>query len=452
MRYLPLTEADRTAMLDVIGVGSVDDLFVDVPEEARLTGPIEGLPMHASEMAVERHMSRLAAKNLSAGNAPFFLGAGAYRHHIPASVDHLIQRGEFLTAYTPYQPEIAQGTLQVLFEFQTQVARLFGTDVANASMYDGSTACWEAIVMASRISRKRRVVLSNGLHPHYAEVVRTMAKFTRDEIASAAPRLEAATDDAAICDAIDDATSCLVVQYPDFLGRIPDLAAIAEAAHAKGALLVAVVTEPVALGLIEAPGNLGADIIVGEGQSLGVGLQFGGPYLGLFACREKFVRQMPGRLCGQTVDAEGKRGFVLTLSTREQHIRREKATSNICTNSGLCALAFSIHMTLLGGEGLARMARISHARTQKVVSALSGVPGVEVINESYFNEVALRLPGDTREILRKLADRGILGGVALGRFYPAESELANGMLVAATETTTEEDIASFARELAGVLA
>ncbi|SLJ89524.1 aminomethyl-transferring glycine dehydrogenase subunit GcvPA [Novosphingobium mathurense] len=451
MRYLPLTDADRAAMLDVIGAASVDDLFIDVPAEARLSGPVEGLPMHASEMAVERHMSALAGKNLSAGSVPFFLGAGAYRHHVPASVDHIIQRGEFLTAYTPYQPEIAQGTLQVLFEFQTQVARLFGTDIANASMYDGSTACWEAILMAARITRKDRAILSGGLHPHYGEVVRTMAKFTEDEIASLSCELKGEPDDAAVIAAIDDKTSCVVVQYPDILGRVPDLAAISEAAHAKGALVIAVVTEPVALGMIEAPGNLGADIVVGEGQSLGVGLQFGGPYLGLFGCREKFVRQMPGRLCGETVDAEGKRGFVLTLSTREQHIRREKATSNICTNSGLCALAFSIHLTLLGGSGLAQLAAVNHARTQAVVERLTQIPGVSLLNDAYFNEVTLVLPGDAREVLRELADRKVLGGVSLGRLFPAQEDLHNGLLVAATETTTDEDIETLAIELAAVL-
>ncbi len=452
MRYLPLTPADRAEMLGVIGADTVDDLFVDVPAEARLSGPIEGLPAHASEMAVERHMSALAAKNLSAGTAPFFIGAGAYRHHVPASVDHLIQRGEFLTAYTPYQPEIAQGTLQVLFEFQTQVARLFGTDIANASMYDGSTACWEAILMASRITRKDRAVLSSGLHPHYAEVVRTMAKFTEDDIVSLKAQLVAEADDAAVIAAIDDKTSCVVVQYPDVMGRIPDLAAIADAAHAKGALLVVVVTEPVALGMIEAPGALGADIVVGEGQSIGVGLQFGGPYLGLFGCREKFVRQMPGRLCGQTVDAEGKRGFVLTLSTREQHIRREKATSNICTNSGLCALAFSIHLTLLGGEGLAQLAAVNHDKAQAMIERLAKVPGVKVLNDAYFNEATLVLPRDAREVVRELADRKVLGGVSLGRLFPEDSDLHNGLLVTATETVTDEDIETFTRELEGVLA
>ena len=452
MRYLPLTAEDRADMLAVIGAATVDDLFADVPAAARLAGPIAGLPLHASELAVERHMTALAAKNVSAGSVPFFLGAGAYRHHIPASVDHLIQRGEFLTAYTPYQPEIAQGTLQVLFEFQTQVARLFGTDIANASMYDGSTACWEAIAMSGRVTRRKKAVLSGGLHPHYVATAQTMAKFTGDTLDCRLPVLEAAPDDAAVIAAIDGETACVVVQYPDVLGRIPDLAAIAAAAQAAGALLVAVVTEPVALGLLEAPGHLGADIVVGEGQALGVGLQFGGPYLGLFGCREKFVRQMPGRLCGQTVDADGKRGFVLTLSTREQHIRREKATSNICTNAGLCALAFSIHMTLLGGAGLEQLAAINHAKAQQVAARLAAIPGVTVLNDAWFNEVTVILPRDAREVVRALADRQVLGGVSLGRLYPHAAGLANAMLVTATETVTDEDIAALAAALEGVLA
>jgi glycine dehydrogenase subunit 1 len=453
MRYLPLTDGDRRSMLDVIGVASIDDLFVDVPAAARLAGPVEGLPMHATEMAVERQLGGLARQNLAAGDAPFFLGAGAYRHHVPASVDHLIQRGEFLTAYTPYQPEIAQGTLQVLFEFQTQVARLYGCDVANASMYDGSTACWEAIGMARRITRRQKAVLSAGLHPHYVAVAQTMARFTGDTLDLALPTLDGAGDDMKrLLDAVDGETSCVVVQNPNILGHIADLSELAEACHAKGALLIAVVTEPVALGAIRSPGEMGADIVVGEGQSIGVGLQFGGPYLGLFATRDKYVRQMPGRLCGQTVDADGKRGFVLTLSTREQHIRREKATSNICTNSGLCALAFSIHMTLLGEKGLRALAAINHAKASAAADMLASVPGVELVNDAFFNEFTLRLKRPARPIVRTLADKDILAGVPLGRLYPDGDGRENGLVVAVTETTTEEHVATLADALREELA
>ena len=452
MRYLPLTDADRGEMLAHVGAADIDDLFVDVPEEARLKGPIEGLPMHMSEMAVERHIRERSKKNLAAADAPFFLGAGAYRHHVPASVDHIIQRGEFLTAYTPYQPEIAQGTLQMLFEFQSQVARLYGCVVANASMYDGSTACWEAVAMATRVTRRSKAVLSGALHPHYTEVVKTMAKFTGDTIADAAPSISAQPDNGGLISRIDDETACVVVQYPDILGRIPDLAAIAEAAHAKGALLVAVNTEPVALGAIKSPGELGADIVVGEGQSIGVGLQFGGPYLGLFAVRDpKHVRQMPGRLCGETQDAEGKRGYVLTLSTREQHIRREKATSNICTNSGLCALAFSVHMTLLGEKGLRQLAAENHRLACLAADRLAKVPGVSVLNESFFNEFTIRLGQDARQVVRSLAEKGVLAGVSLGRLYPKVEDFADALLVAVTETTSEEDIEALATALAGEL-
>ena len=452
MRYLPLTPADRTAMLATIGAASIDDLFVDVPEVAQLDGPIHGLPMHASEMAVERHMTALSRQNLVAGDVPFFLGCGAYKHHVPASVDHIIQRGEFLTAYTPYQPEIAQGTLQMLFEFQSQVARLLGTDVANASMYDGSTACWEAIVMARRITKRGKAILSSGLHPHYVSVAKTMATFTGDALETAAPVLSAATDADALIAAIDDDTSCVVVQYPDILGRITDLAPIAAACHAKKALLIAVVTEPVALGAIKSPGEMDADIVVGEGQSLGVGLQFGGPYVGLFGCKEKYLRQMPGRLCGETVDATGKRGFVLTLSTREQHIRREKATSNICTNSGLCALAFSVHMTLLGEKGLRNMAAINHQNAIAAADRLAQIPGVTLVNESFFNEFTVKLPKAARAVVRRLAERRILAGVSLGRLYPGHPELENGLVVAVTEMTSADDIEALATALTEVLA
>ena len=434
-------------MLSAIGASSIDDLFVDVPEAARLSGKIEGLPDHASELSVERQLGALARKNMVAGDVPFFLGCGAYKHHIPASVDHLIQRGEFLTAYTPYQPEIAQGTLQVLFEFQTQVARLYGCEVANASMYDGSTACWEAIVMARRVTKRGKAILSAGLHPHYVEVCRTMARFTGDVLDTTLPRLTADPDEGRILDKIDDETSCVVVQYPDILGRIGDLSEIAARCHANKALLIAVVTESVALGALRSPGEMGADIVVGEGQSLGVGLNFGGPYVGLFACSEKLVRQMPGRLCGETIDADGKRGFVLTLSTREQHIRREKATSNICTNSGLCALAFSIHMTLLGEKGLRQLAGINHALACDAVDRLARVPGVEVVNDSFFNEFTLRLPKPARQVVHAMAAAGVLGGVSLGRLYPGVEDLENGMVVAVTETATGDDIEALAGAL-----
>ena len=445
MRYLPLTDADRSAMLEVIGAADVDALFADVAAEHYLSGPIEGLSMHASEMAVERHMRRLSKKNLAAADAAFFVGAGAYRHHVPASVDHIIQRGEFLTAYTPYQPEIAQGTLQMLFEFQSQVARLYGCAVANASMYDGSTACWEAIAMAGRVTRRSKALLSGGLHSHYVSTAKTMAKFTGDTLVCAAPELSAETDFAALAQAIDGETGCVVVQYPDILGRIGDMTALAEACHAAGALLIAVNTEPVALGALKSPGEMGADIVVGEGQSIGVGLQFGGPYLGLFAVRDpKHVRQMPGRLCGETVDAEGKRGFVLTLSTREQHIRREKATSNICTNSGLCALAFTVHLTLLGEKGLRALAAENHRLACLAAERLAKVPGVTLLNDTFFNEFTIVLPADARGIVRGLAERKVLAGVSLGRLYPDQQALSGGLVVAVTETSDEDDIETFA--------
>jgi glycine dehydrogenase subunit 1 len=442
MRYLPLSNADRGEMLRVIGAASVDELFRDVPEELRLKGPIDGLPLHASELAVERHMAALASQNMVAGDVPFFLGCGAYRHHVPASVDHLIQRGELLTSYTPYQPEIAQGTLQMMFEFQTQVARLFGCEVANASMYDGSTAMWEAILMAHRITRRNKTLISSGVHPHYVNVAKTLAQFSEDALATTLPELSAEPDTERLIGKIGAETSAVVVQYPDILGRITDLRPIAEAAHAAGALLIAVVTEPVALGLIQSPGEMGADIVVGEGQSIGVGLQFGGPYVGLFACREKHVRQMPGRLAGETVDAEGKRGFVLTLSTREQHIRREKATSNICTSSVLCALAFTIHLALLGEKGLRQLAQLNHARACEVAERLTAIPGVALVNDAFFNEFTLRLPVEARPAVHGMVEKVVLGGVSLGRLYPGAEALENGLVVAVTETATDEDVAA----------
>jgi glycine dehydrogenase subunit 1 len=442
MRYLPLSAADREAMLAVIGAADIEALFADVPAAARNIAPLD-LPPHAGELAVERALTALAAKNRPAGAGPFFCGAGAYRHHVPASVDHLIQRSEFLTSYTPYQPEIAQGTLQMLFEFQTQVSELTGLPVANASMWDGSTACAEAVLMAARATRRRKAVLSGGLHPHYAETSRTMAHSAGVEVT----RLAAAVDaEAAVIAAIDADTACVVVQTPNVFGTVTDVSAIAEAAHAAGALLVVVTTEAVSFGLLKAPGEMGADIAVAEGQSIGNPLGFGGPYVGLFACTEKLMRQAPGRLCGETVDADGRRGFVLTLSTREQHIRRDKATSNICTNSGLCALAFSIHMSLLGGAGLERLARINHARARRARAALAAIPGVEVLTPRFFNEFAVRLPRDAAGVVGALAARDVLAGVPFSRLDPGAG-LEDVLLVCATETTTEGDIAALAGAL-----
>src|SRR5574338_1449752 len=307
-------------------------------------------------------------------------------------------------------------------------------------MYDGSTAMWEAISMAHRITRRKKSVISSGVHPHYVRVAETMAKFTEDALATALPELTAESDAERLIGKIDCETSAVVVQYPDILGRITDLAAIAEAAHAAGALLIAVVTEPVALGLIKSPGEMGADIVVGEGQSIGVGLQFGGPYVGLFATREKFVRQMPGRLAGETVDADGRRGWVLTLSAREQHIRREKATSNICTNSGLCALAFTIHLSLLGEDGLTRLARLNHAIAVTAAERLAAIPGVRLVSGGFFNEFTLRLPRPAPAAVEELAKRGILAGIPVSRFYPDRADLADLLLIAATETITTDDI------------
>ncbi len=437
MRYLPLSSDDRADMLARIGADTIDDLFCDAPQGALLKSPLD-LPRRRSELEVERHLSRLATKNVTAGENPFFVGAGAYRHHVPASVDHLIQRSEFLTAYTPYQPEISQGTLQVLFEFQTQVASLVGMDVANASMYDGSTATAEAILMAHRVTKRRKALLSGGLHPHYAATARTLSDMAEDEMIVLPPDISGGED---LVGALHDGLSCVVVQNPDFFGNLRDLRPLAAACRAKGVLLVAVVTEIVSLGLVESPGAMGADIVVGEGQSIGNGLNFGGPYVGLFATREKYVRQMPGRLCGQTLDSEGRRGFVLTLSTREQHIRREKATSNICTNSGLCALAFSIHLSLLGETGLKQLATINHANAVALAEALE-LKGVEVLNRSFFNEFTLRVKGDAAALVEKMAGDGVLAGVPVSRLLPGAG-LDDLLLVASSEINTAGDRAAF---------
>jgi len=374
LAYEKLNQNDRAKMLSVIGVDSIDDLFLDVPESARLKGLVD-LPKHQSEQAVETFFQRLSNKSTPAGSVPFFCGAGAYKHHIPATVDHLIQRSEFLTAYTP---------------FQTQVALLTGMEVANASMYDGSTACAEAVVMAHRVARgkKSKAILAPGLHPHYAAATQTLASTLSIQIDTQGTHIGR---DADVIERIDDDTACVVVQSPNVFGEIVDLRPIAEKAHAHKALLIAVFTEPVALAAIESPGAQGADIVVGEGQGLGVGLAFGGPHVGLFACRQKLVRQMPGRVCGETVDANGDRGFVLTLSTREQHIRREKA-------------AFTIHMSLLGDAGIKKLATLNHEKACDLADAIDGITGAQVMNETFFNEFAVKLDRPAAEVVDAMVD------------------------------------------------
>jgi glycine dehydrogenase subunit 1 len=452
MRYLPLTPDDRADMLAKIGVDQIDALFANVPKD-KLQKALPNLPLTKSEIEVERIMGGLAAKNVPASSVPFFVGGGAYKHHVPATVDHLIQRSEFLTSYTPYQPEIAQGTLQYLFEFQTQVGLLTGMEVANASMYDGSTGAGEAVLMAHRVTKRRKAVLAGNLHPHYAEVIETLSHMASDTVVrlDASPA-DPAADYAALIAAIDNATSCVVVQTPDIFGHLHDFTRLAEAAQKAGALLIVVVTEVVSLGALKAPGAMGADIVVAEGQSIGVGLQFGGPYVGLFAAKQKYVRQMPGRLCGETVDAEGKRGFVLTLSTREQHIRRDKATSNICTNSGLMCLAFTIHMTLLGEKGLRQLAAANHANACDLADRLGAVKGVEVLNAAFFNEFTLRLPKAAAPVVEAMAAKGVLAGVPASRFWPGVKAVENLLIVANTEVNTDDDRAAFVAALSGALA
>ena len=426
MRYLPLTKADRAEMLQEIGAASVDDLYRDVPKTAVMSG-LANLPPHMGEIEIERKLGAYANENLNAGSAPFFLGAGCYYHHVPATVDYIIQRSEFLTAYTPYQPEIAQGTLQYLYEFQSMIALLTGQEVANASLYDGATAMAEAALMTMRITKRGKVVYGSAIHPHYHGVLNAYLNNIGAEYSQHDGE-------------IDSDTACVIVQSPDFYGNIHKYETWRERCDKAGALLIVVVTEILSLGLVEAPAA--ADIVCGEAQSIGVAMSFGGPHLGFFACREKYLRQMPGRLCGETVDAAGKRGFVLTLSTREQHIRREKATSNICTNQGLCALAFTVHMTLLGEDGFRQLAALNHQKACLLADALTAMADVQIENTTFFNEFTLLLPCPADAVVDRLAAQGIVGGFAEG----------NRLIVAATEMTTGDDITRFAAALKGAIA
>ena len=427
-RYIPHTEADVRHMLDVIGVSDLDALFACVPEKLRLARALD-LPRAASEQEVVAELSRLAARNASSESHDWFLGAGTYAHYVPAAVSALASRAEFLTAYTPYQPEISQGTLQTIFEWQTMVCALTGMEVSNASLYDGASATAEAVLMAMRITRRSRVVVAPGLHPHYADVLRCYLRALDVEIAMADAGLEAA---------VDDRTACLVVQQPAFLGTVSDLRAAAAAAHARGALLISVTAEALSLALLRAPGELGADIACGEAQSFGVPMSLGGPALGFLACRERFVRQMPGRLCGQTEDAQGRRGFVLTLSTREQHIRREKATSNICTNQGLCLLLATIYLSLLGRVGLRRLARINYAKAEHAKARVRETRGLRLpLAAPTFNEFAVGVPDSGAAALARAEAVGIVGGLDLADYAP---ELGPAVLVCTTELASRAAI------------
>ncbi len=463
MTYVPHTEADREAMLAAVGVERVQDLFHDVPADCRFPGL--NLPEPLSEMELMAELQALSEENLDVGHFPSFLGAGVYNHYVPRIVDHVISRSEFYTAYTPYQPEISQGTLQSIFEYQSMICALTGMEVANASHYDGATSTAEAVIMALNAGRgrRKRVILSPGLHPEYRAVVRTYTQGMGLDIVGDAPSTRPGdagrVPDADLGDLVsllDKNTACLVVQNPNFFGQIedpstgsgPGLTELADKVHAVKALLV-VVADPVSLGLLKPPGEYGADIVVGEGQSLGNGLNYGGPYLGFFACREKDVRKMAGRLVGQTVDAEGKRGFVLTLSTREQHIRRERATSNICTNQALNALAMAVHLAALGPAGLRRLAEICYHKAHYAAAQIAALDGYEVVGDKpFFKEFVVRCPAPVREINDYLLEEwGILGGYDLGRDYP---QMENHMLVCVTEVIRREEIDALVEALAKV--
>ncbi len=421
MRYLPQTKAARKEMMDAIGIDHVDELFVQVPKKAFVDGKCD-LPDHKGELEIERIMTSYANENNHAQQNRFFLGAGVYYHHIPASVDYIIQRSEFLTAYTPYQPEIAQGTLQYLFEFQTFIAQITGQEVANASLYDGATSMAEAALMAMRITKRSKVCLGNNIHPQYNEVLET---YLRNNEGAESYEANESTD------AVQDDTACVIIQSPDFFGKPHVYDAWRKICDEKGALLVVVINEIVSLGMLPPPAD--ADIVCGEAQSIGVPMGFGGPHLGFFACRQKYIRQMPGRVCGETVDADGNRGFVLTLSTREQHIRREKATSNICTNQGLCALAFTVHMSLLGEDGFKQLATLNHEAACKLADAVESIKGVKLVNDTFFNEFAIELPegNNANDVVQALADKNIIAG------YPANE---NTILLTATEIVTDNGI------------
>jgi len=432
--YVPNTTADRARMLSALGVDSVEELFEVIPAEKRYPGL--SLPGPLSEIEVKQLLRGLAEKNADLDHHPCFLGAGSYHHFVPSVVDHIVRRGEFFTAYTPYQPEVSQGTLTSIYEYQTMVCALTGMDVANASMYDGATALAEAGLMAARITRRFKLLIAASCHPTHRRVLRTYTQGMGLETQEVRRSEDGSVDASHAEELLDDGVAALLVQSPNFLGCLENLALLSDSARAVGALLV-VFVDPISLGLFKAPGELGADIVVGEGQSLGSPPSFGGPCLGLFACREKYLRQMPGRLAGMTTDAEGRRGFVLTLQPREQHIRREKATSNICSNEALVALAAAVYMAVMGKQGLRQVAQLTYHKAHYAAESIAALNGHERLLGSFFKEFVIRAPKSPSAINRGLWDRGIIGGYDLTADYP---ELSGCLLFCVTEMNTKDEI------------
>ncbi len=446
MSYIPISQKDRQEMLALLGLDSTEKLFSSIPEENRLKNLLN-LPAAKSEPELLNYFEERSQKN-TYDQYVSFLGGGAYDHFIPAVVDYLSSRGEFVTPYTPYQPEVSQGTLQVIFEYQTLICQLTGLEIANASLYDGATGAAEAVLMANRVKDKKRILVASTVNPQYRQVIYTYGKNLGLEIVELPYNQSGQVEIRGLQAALNEETAVLLCQSPNYFGVIEDIKALADAVHERGAMLTVVISEPLSLGWLEAPGKLGADIVTGEGQSFGLPLSYGGPYLGFMACKKEFVRQLPGRIVGQTVDADGRRGFVLTLSTREQHIRREKATSNICTNEGHCALRATIYLETLGRKGLREMAYLNAQKAAYAREQLTSIPGVKArFNGPVFNEFVLEFPKNWEEINQKLKDRGILGGLGLREF----SGLDCCALITVTEKHSREKIDLYARVLQEVL-
>jgi glycine dehydrogenase subunit 1 len=447
MRYISNTPAQQKEMLRLIGASSIEDLLVRIPAKARLSQPLN-LPSALAEMDLVRQLRRMGGENAAADDYACFLGAGSYDHAIPSPINHLISRGEFFTAYTPYQPEASQGTLRSIFEYQSMMAELTGMDVANASIYDGASSLAEAVLMAHSVTGRDAIALSRGVNPLYCQVVETYAEGPGLKLKSV-PLGDGVTDLDALRKSVSSGTAAVVVQYPNFFGCLEDIKAAADIAHAAGALLV-VVADPVNLGLLTPPGALGADIVVGEGQGLGVPMSFGGPNLGVFAAKQELVRRMPGRLVGATVDLDGQRGFVLTLQTREQHIRREKATSNICTNVALCALMATIYVAIMGKRGLRKVGELSVAKAHYAAKTFAAIPGVRLrYGAPFFKEFTLQLPKSPERVVKRLTKEKILAGVPLKTLDRAHKDC---LLVAVTEKRTKDEIDAYAAALAAAVA